>query len=686
MIDDDQPGLLITQSGPQTQVVEGGATDSYTVRLTHAPNAGEHVTVALLFDSTQLRLFNGATPITSLSFDASNWAVAQTVTVQASDDSVPENELFTRIAHVVSSDGGLYAAGIDSQVVTVDVRDNDAGSLLVTQTGGTTLVSVGHPDFYFLSLTKAPAHGTTVVVSILTDGKTTVAAAPGGLLPGRFSTAGGTPTVTFDEFNWNVPFKVQVDAVAGGSGGGSPIQTFPAQPHVVQNIFGPLVIEGGKIEDRTLRPGAKLPTETDVPLPVLTINVDESLQTDTLNVFNDGSVSADTGTLGPISASQPNALQTVYGHPVTSTEFGSITGLGMSTGLSLDFGTPGHPDVRPFDGGITYHDIEVVDVLLGRNNDHFNVAQTVAGSITVVQGGGGNDVLTANAAPGAAVGGAGSPLILLGDTTQDGSFYDSITTHITGHGRQFPCAAPFSCNDTIDASGATGSVTIYGGVGNDTITGSQYGDHLAGGSGDDTIHGLSGNDHIYGDNGFNLDLTTRLSLSTQILRVASANGSSAFNADPLVVGNDAITGDDGNDIVVGDFGRIDQAAGTNRILTTGAVATITTVRPGDGGTDTINGNNGNDIILGGNGADVISGDAGNDILIGDNGIVDYASAVDPSLATLDTVRPRPIRRSVRTTRSTGTTATTGSWAASVATRSRVTRATTSSLATTARSR
>ena len=80
-------------------------------------------------------------------------------------------------------------------------------------------------------------------------------------------------------------------------------------------------------------------------------------------------------------------------------------------------------------------------------------------------------------------------------------------------------------------------------------------------------------------------MSKRLSLSTQILSVVTSNLSATPNADPLTVGNDTISGDAGNDIVLGDVGVIAQTPGTNRILTTGNVISVTTVRPTDGGAD-----------------------------------------------------------------------------------------------------
>src|SRR5207249_1956369 len=107
-------------------------------------------------------------------------------------------------------------------------------------------------------------------------------------------------------------------------------------------------------------------------------------------------------------------------------------------------------------------------------------------------------------------------------------------------------------NDVIDASANSRSVAIYGGRGNDTIIGSQAGDHLAGGSGDDTINGQGGDDHIYGDDGFNLDLSRRLSLSTQILLLVNdVTATSHQDFDDLAARRDTMYGDGGQDILAG---------------------------------------------------------------------------------------------------------------------------------------
>ena len=155
---------------------------------------------------------------------------------------------------------------------------------------------------------------------------------------------------------------------------------------------------------------------------------------------------------------------------------------------------------------------------------------------------GGDHFVIRNNENGALVAGPNSPLIVYGDTSQDGAWYSGRSFDRLGQefGEKpfdpfpqlpddenednewvFPLANPYSFagNDIIDASGLFAGVatadlpsvgfTAYGGAGNDLIIGSQAGDHLAGGSGDDTILGQRGVDHIYGDSGVNVDILTR---------------------------------------------------------------------------------------------------------------------------------------------------------------------------------
>lgn len=636
VVDNDRPGLIVKQTGTTMVVQEGGIVDSYTVSLTKPPAVGETVTVQLTTDPSQLTLSTN-----SIVFTSANWNATVLVKVTATNNAVVENPALVNISHSISSDkpAGIYAGITQTTQVEVDVRDNDTSGVLVTQSNDATLVASGLADTYTLQLNRTPT--APVVIALLTDGKTVVSADPFGQLPGRFAFLGGIPTVTFDATNWKIPFTVRVTAALNVQGASQQI-LYPAQPHTTTLIDGPLTIEGGDLpdKDRSVKIALILPTELNTALPTPNIVVDENKKTDTLNVFNDGSVVNDIGALN--LGSIPDGLAAQYEVSTVEAaahvkEFGNITGLGMADKQALDFGLGGVPDVRNFHGGIVFHDVEIADTMLGTGKDTFTVETTLPDMITVVQGGGGDDTLIANDG-----GGANSPLILLGDTTQDGRFYDSTTFLPNGHARAFFKAG----NDTLDASKATQSVTLYGGGGNDLIRGGSAGDWIAGGSGNDILNGNGGNDAIQGDDGFNLNLTQRLSLSTQILTVATdfAAADYLITRDNLVGGVDKVNGGGGIDIIFGDHGVITQVANTNRILTTGKVTSLLAVRT-DGGADVLSGGAENDIILGGAAGDAITDTEGNNVLIGDNALITFNSlnemtvvqSTDPAVAGDDLI-------------------------------------------------
>ncbi|GAB3985300.1 hypothetical protein GCM10028807_00240 [Spirosoma daeguense] len=108
--------VLIVESGRSTTVVEGGATDTYTVSLNSAPTA--NVTVSINA-GTQLSV----SP-TTLTFTPTSYSVAQTVTVTAIDDSQVEGTHTTQLVHTTSSTDAAYN-GIATNPVSVTITDND---------------------------------------------------------------------------------------------------------------------------------------------------------------------------------------------------------------------------------------------------------------------------------------------------------------------------------------------------------------------------------------------------------------------------------------------------------------------------------------------------------------------------------------------------------------------------------
>ena len=467
-------------------------------------------------------------------------------------------------------------------------------------------------------------------------------------------------------------------------------------------IQGSLVIEGGlTTADRSLTTPVVLPSEqatSALDIPSIT---DETIQTDTLTVFNDASTTDDSGRL------------------TTSL----LSGFNMDDKDIVVPGENGEPD-RTYKGGITYLAIEALEIVLGQGNDTMEIDTTAvsvnaavafaynanlntstmtrqdggswyeegyrAGDTIEVTGTSGNDgrfkiasvsadgsqlILSdeaqlvdesANAsvkkqAPITVVHGGGNqssdggdtftvtggddssaPLILFGDTSQNGSRYNSLR----GDGLDTVVSFSTAGNDRIDASGSRSGITLYGGAGDDTLIGSNGHDRIFGGSGNDQISGLGGNDFLYGDSGINVDISSRLTLASQVITVVTAPDlvNNSVNSDYLQVGNDIIDGGFGDDVIFGDHGAITQTRDGSLdqllLMTTGNLAYIETTEEEHGGDDVLYGGDDNDMILAGNGADQVSGGAGNDILLGDSGEVNLNA--DGDLHTIDLAQNRNV--------------------------------------------
>jgi hypothetical protein len=178
--------VTVTPSGGSTNVTEGGATDSYTMVLNAQPTADVTITIS---QGSQV-----TTSPTQLVFTTANWATPQTVTVTAVDDALVEGSHSGTITHTAA--GGNYA-GIAIAGVTATITDNDSGSVVVSQSGGSTAVTEGGAtDSYTLVLGAQPAGNVTITIS-----------------PDSQVTTSPTPSVTFTSADWNVPKTVTVTAV-----------------------------------------------------------------------------------------------------------------------------------------------------------------------------------------------------------------------------------------------------------------------------------------------------------------------------------------------------------------------------------------------------------------------------------------------------------------------------------------
>jgi Ca2+-binding RTX toxin-like protein len=421
VIDDDQPGITVVTNG-HVQVTEGGRGASYTVGLAKQPTGTVHVTVdpgAGMQVST-----NGTTwsATVTLTFTSSDWA-ARTVYVRAIDDHLVEGTQYATVTATVTATDDPSYTGLRGDDVSVLVYDADSpGVEILESDGGTHVTEGGGTDSYQVRLTSNPCPTGSCTVTIRST------AVPTPTLNGDVahddvqvlvSTDGKnwstSVELTFTGDNWDAYQTVWVMAVDDSYADGSDYQAFAqTDAHRVFQIQGPLYVYGGENPDANYEIPAPvmLPGEDSGPLvttPNPNFDADETKQVDTLVVDNSGSVADDTGTL-------------------TSSQ---VTGLGM--------GGPQSVDGRDLNGGITYADLEDLQILLGSGNDHFTVAAT-HDARTEISGGDGNDAFTVDT--------------LDGHTYIDGGAGDDS----------------FAIGSGGLVSGLTGLLAIDGGDGSDTAT------------------------------------------------------------------------------------------------------------------------------------------------------------------------------------------------------------------------
>ena len=186
--DNDQPGATVTEIFEA--IPEGGST-TYGVRLNALPTG----TVRL-----NIRSDNADVTVdpTMLDFDAGNWNLEQSVTVNAAHDDDAANDSAT-ISHAIDTSSSRTTASeyrsvrnLPSVPVTVD-DDETAG---VTVSAPTLTVAESGEGRYTVRLDTRPSTG-NVVVTVASD-NTDVRATPTSL--------------TFTTGNWNTPRAVTVRA------------------------------------------------------------------------------------------------------------------------------------------------------------------------------------------------------------------------------------------------------------------------------------------------------------------------------------------------------------------------------------------------------------------------------------------------------------------------------------------
>ncbi|MEM9825839.1 MAG: LamG-like jellyroll fold domain-containing protein, partial [Planctomycetota bacterium] len=247
--------------------------------------------------------------------------------------------------------------------------------------------------------------------------------------------------------------------------------------------------------------------------------------------------------------------------------------------------------------GMITQDIVGVESIAGNmlgGNDTFTVSRDVLLPIEI-DGGAGNDQMTAGSGPVRFFGGAGDDSLTGGD---DDDFLDG------GAGDD-------------DLFGSKGADELLGGDGEDYLEGNDDNDRLIGGSGDDRLIGGSGNDEIDGNAG---DDHMDGDRGADLIRGGDGHDriDGGLGDDRIFggAGDDILFGDEGADVIDGDAGDDEIHGGQRNDVLRGGDGNDQV--DGDSGNDSIHGNDGDDQLLGGVGADSIHGGNGDDQIFADS--------------------------------------------------------------------
>ena len=192
-VDDDET-VSIVLSETSLTVVEGDATgQTYTVKLSHEPSVEITVTVSGQ-DQTDLEI-TGLGEGNTLTFDATTWDDAQTVTVKAREDADAKNDSVT-LTHTGA--GGEYEGVAEELAVTVD--DDETVSIVLSE----TTLTVDEEDADGETYTVKLSHEPSVEVTVTVTGQDTTDLELSGL--------SGTDTLTFSTTTWDDAQTVTVKA------------------------------------------------------------------------------------------------------------------------------------------------------------------------------------------------------------------------------------------------------------------------------------------------------------------------------------------------------------------------------------------------------------------------------------------------------------------------------------------
>ncbi|MBF2758849.1 MAG: hypothetical protein ISN28_01050, partial [Ectothiorhodospiraceae bacterium AqS1] len=201
VIDDDRTPALVLEDTPLT--IDEGASGTFDVYLAARPSADVRLTFSrapptnsdIALDTDTATEGNQRT----LSFTASNWYIARSVTISAAEDEDISNDSQT---FNITASGGNYA-GITGQVSVV-VVDNDTPMLILDPTSIT--IDESHIDHGRIAVKLSVPPTSDVTVTLIQPTNKDVTADT------DVSTPGNQTSLTFGTTDWNTAKTVRVTA------------------------------------------------------------------------------------------------------------------------------------------------------------------------------------------------------------------------------------------------------------------------------------------------------------------------------------------------------------------------------------------------------------------------------------------------------------------------------------------
>ncbi|WP_254032365.1 DUF4347 domain-containing protein [Planktothrix agardhii] len=259
--DNDTKGITVTPTTGLT-TTEAGGKATFTVVLNSQPTA--NVTIPLTSSNTA----EGTIDKTSLTFTATNWNVAQTVTVTGVDDLIDDGDIAYNIVMVAATSTDTNYSGVAVADVAVTNTDNDIKGITVTPTTGLTTTEAGGKATFTVVLNSQPTADVTIPLT-------------------SSNTAEGTidkTSLTFTATNWNVAQTVTVTGVddliddgdiaynivtASATSTDSNYSGFDASDVAVTNVASTPIPTVTPTPIPTVTP-TPVPTVTPTPVPTVT--------------------------------------------------------------------------------------------------------------------------------------------------------------------------------------------------------------------------------------------------------------------------------------------------------------------------------------------------------------------------------------------------------------------------------